>query len=285
MNFTKMQGAGNDFIMIETSDVQRDWPAVAIAMCERHYGVGADSLILILPSDKADFKMRTFDADGSEAETCGNGIRCLAKYFFEEGRISENTERIKVEIVAGVRELKLHKQYGKVVSIQAAMGSPTFGAEGIPAKIGSKIVDIMAMMNYSVNVSGIDLQLNLVSMGNPHAVYFSPDPVAEFPLSQLGPKVENLNIFPNRTNFEVARILSREQIEVRTWERGVGETLACGSGSCAVTVAARLYSYIDNKVEIKLLGGTLGVEWDGVGEVLMSGPAEKVFIGEWPEEV
>ena len=285
MNFTKMQGAGNDFIIIETSDVQRDWSAVAIAMCARHYGVGADSLILILPSDKADFKMRTFDADGSEAETCGNGIRCLSKYVFEEKRISENTERIKVETASGVRELKLYKQDGKVINIQAAMGSPTFGADGIPAKIGSKIVDIMAMMSYSVNVSGIDLHLNLVSMGNPHAVYFSPDPVAEFPLSQLGPKVENLDIFPNRTNFEVARILSREQIEVRTWERGVGETLACGSGSCAVTVAARLYNYIDKKVDIKLLGGTLGVEWDGVGEVLMSGPAEKVFIGECPEEV
>ena len=287
MNFTKMQGAGNDFVMVETSDAQRDWTSVAKAMCERHYGIGADSLILILPSDKADFKMRTFDADGSEAETCGNGIRCLAKYVFDEGRISEDTERIKVEIVAGVRELKLDKQDGRVISVQAAMGRPAFGAEDIPVKIkpGDRVVDIKSMMSYSVTINGTDLLLNLVSMGNPHAVCFPGGPMADFPLSQLGPKVENLDIFPNRTNFEVARILGRQQIEVRTWERGVGETLACGSGACAVAVAAQLYSYIDKKVDIKLLGGTLRVEWDGAGEVLMSGPAEKVFTGEWPEGV
>ncbi len=143
----------------------------------------------------------------------------------------------------------------------------------------------MPLMGYPVNVNGLDLHLNLISMGNPHAVYFSSDPVAEFPLSQLGPLVENLSIFPNRTNFEVARVLGRKEIEVRTWERGVGETQACGSGACAVTVAAHLYSYIDDKVDIKLPGGTLRVEWDGDGEVLMSGPAEKVFTGEWPEGV
>ena len=136
---------------------------------------------------------------------------------------------------------------------------------------------------YSVTVYGTDLLLNLVSMGNPHAVYFSNQPVTDIPLSQLGPKVEHLAIFPNRTNFEVARVVSRQQIEVRVWERGAGETLACGSGACAVTVAAQLYGYVDSKVNLKLPGGTLQMDWDGTGEVLMTGPAETVFTGEWPE--
>jgi len=139
------------------------------------------------------------------------------------------------------------------------------------------------MLSYPVTVNGIDLLLNFVSMGNPHAVFFQQSPVADFPLTQLGPKVEHLSIFPRRTNFEVARIINRKQIEVRVWERGAGETLACGSGACAVAVAAQLYGYADKKVDIKLLGGTLQIEWDGAGEVLMSGPAERVFTGEWPE--
>jgi len=139
------------------------------------------------------------------------------------------------------------------------------------------------MMSYPVNIDGMELLLNLVSMGNPHAVYFQDNPVVDFPLVQVGPKVENLAMFPRRTNFEVARVINRREIEVRTWERGAGETLACGSGACAVAVAAQLRGYVDNKVNIKLLGGTLKLEWDGAGEVSMTGPAETVFHGEWPD--
>ncbi len=288
MNFTKMQGTGNDFILVETSDMQRDWSPVARAMCDRHFGVGGDGLILVLPSDKADFRMRVFDADGSEAEACGNGIRCLAKYVFEREPISTETDRISVETVAGIRELKLSKREGKLINVRAGMGKPKFGVADIPVVIESgrdNTVDIKSILSYPVSVDGTDLLLNFVSMGNPHAVYFSPHPVADFPLSQLGPKVEHLDIFPNRVNFEVARVVSRQQIEVRVWERGVGETLACGSGACAVGVAAQLRGYTDNKVDINLMGGILQVEWDGTGEVLLSGPAEKVFSGEWPDEV
>jgi len=288
MNFTKMQGAGNDFILVETSDMQRDWSPVARAMCDRHFGVGGDGLILVLPSDKADFRMRVFDADGSEAEACGNGIRCLAKYVFEREPISTETDRISVETVAGIRELKLSKREGKLINVRAGMGKPKFGAADIPVVIESgrdNTVDIKSILSYPVSVDGTDLLLNFVSMGNPHAVYFSPHPVADFPLSRLGPKVEHLDIFPNRVNFEVARVVSRQQKEVRVWARGVGETLACGSGACAVGVAAQLRGYTDNKVDINLLGGILQVEWDGTGEVLLSGPAEKVFSGEWPDEV
>lgn len=286
MNFTKLQGAGNDFVLVETSDMQRDWSPVAVAMCDRHFGIGADGLLLLLSSETADLQMRVFDPDGSEAEACGNGLRCLAKYALEKGLIGAGTDQVLVETVAGVRKVKLYQEGAKLVRIQAGMGKPRFRAKDIPVVIrGSKgnIVDIKSMLGYPVTVDGTNLLLNLVSMGNPHAVYFWQQPVSDFPLSRLGPKVEHLAIFPNRVNFEVARVVSRQQIEARVWERGVGETLACGSGACAITVAAQLYGYIDNKVNVKLPGGILGVEWDRRGEVFLSGPAEIVFSGEWSD--
>ena len=286
MNFTKMQGAGNDFILVETGDARRHWSTVAIAMCDRHFGIGSDGLILVLPSDEADFQMRMFDPDGSEAEACGNGIRCLAKYVFENRLIGVSTDQILVETIAGVRKVKLYKREDKLVKIQAGMGKPKFGADDIPVVLRQgrdSTVDIKSMLGYPVSIDGADLLLNLVSIGNPHAVHFSPHPVADFPLSRLGPKIEKLTIFPNRVNFEVARVLSPQEIEVRVWERGAGETLACGSGACAVAVAAQLYGYIDNNADIKLPGGILQVKWDDTGEVLLSGPAEKIFSGEWPD--
>ena len=288
MNFTKMQGAGNDFVIIETGEMNRDWSSLAAAMCDRHFGIGADSLILIMPSGKADFQMRVFDADGSEAEACGNGIRCLARYVFDRGLVGTGTDKINVETIAGIREIKLAKEDGRVVKIKAGMGKPEFSAGDIPVAVGSgreDIVYIKSMPGCPVSVDGKGMTLNCLSMGNPHAVYFSEQPVSDFPLSQIGPKVEYLSIFPNRVNFEVARVLNRRQIEVRVWERGVGETLACGSGACAVAVAAQLYGYVGRMVDIKLPGGVLQVEWDGNGEVLLSGPAEEVFHGEWLEEV
>jgi len=284
MRFTKLQGTGNDFILVETSDEGLDWSKLAVAMCDRHFGIGSDGLLLLLPSHSADFRMRMFDPDGSEAEACGNGIRCLARYAYDNGMIPASADRISVETIAGVRKLRLYQEDGKLISIQAGMGEPAFKAEEIPVKIEQgreRIVYIKNMISYPVNIAGIDLLLNLVSMGNPHAVYFQDDPVADFPLSQVGPKVEHLAIFPRRANFEVARVLNRREIEVRTWERGVGETLACGSGACAVAAAAQLRGYVDNKVNIKLLGGALQLEWDGAGEVLMTGPAATVFHGEW----
>ncbi len=288
MNFTKLHGAGNDYVLIEAGNRQQDWPRLAIEVCDRHYGIGADSLLVLLPSDKAEFGMRIFDADGSEAEACGNGIRCLTRYVFERGLIPARTNRISVETIAGVRNLKLSRKENQLIGIQAGMGKPEFGADNIPVSIKQgegKVVDIKSMLSYSVIIDGIEVNLNLVSMGNPHAVYFWDRPVDEFPLPQIGPKVEKLAIFPNRTNFEVARVINRRQVELRTWERGVGETLACGSGACAVTVAAQLYGYVDSKVEVKVKGGVLQVEWDGYGEVQLEGPAKIVFTGEWPERV
>jgi len=286
MNFTKVQGAGNDFILVEAGGVNRDWSQIAVAMCDRHLGVGADGLLVLLPSKVADFQIRMFNPDGSGPEACGNGLRCLVKYALEKGLIRAATHQMLVETISGIRKIELHGIGSQVASIKVGMGEPKFGASDIPVVIeqGKDLVDIKSMLSYPVTIDDTNLLLNLVSMGNPHAVYFWQHPVSDFPLSQLGPKVERLSIFPDRVNFEVARVVSRKQIEARVWERGVGETLACGSGACAIAVAARLYGYIDNKVDIKLPGGILGVEWDGVGEVFLSGPAEIVFSGEWSDE-
>ena len=285
MKFTKMQGAGNDFILVEAGKARRNWPKLAIAMCDRHFGVGADGLLVVFSSGVADLQMRIFNADGSEAKACGNGLRCLIRYALDEGLVARKAQEISVETISGVRKAKLQMVKGNV-TIQVGMGEPKFGAEDIPVTIkpGRNVVDIKPIMNYPVIVDGKTLLLDLVSMGSPHAVYFWQHPVSDFPLSQLGPKVEHLSTFPDRVNFEVARVLSRNEIEARVWERGVGETLACGSGACAIAVFAQLHSYIGNKVDIKLPGGILVIEWDGKGEVFLSGPAKIVFKGEWSDE-
>ncbi len=286
MEFTKMQGAGNDFILVETNGIQRDWSQVAVAMCDRHYGIGADGLLLLLTSDVGDFGMRIFNADGSESDVCGNGLRCLVKYFADRNSASSGAQEISVETAAGLRRAQVHKVAGKVTKVRIGMGKPKLGEKDIPVEIepGERnIVDIKSIITYPITVDGRKLHLSLVSMGNPHAVYFCHQPISDFPLSQLGPKVEQDKRFPARINFEAVWVLNREQIEARVWERGVGETLACGSGACAIAVAARLLGHIDNKVNIKLPGGMLEVEWDGVGEVFLSGPAKTVFTGEWPD--
>jgi len=284
MKFTKLQAVGNDFILIEADGGSQDWSPLAIAMCDRHFGIGADGLLLLLPSDTADFQMRVFNPDGSETEACGNGLMCLAEYVVDKGLLAGKFEKageISVETMAGIRGIKFHKTIDKLTRIQVGMGAPKFGAEDIPVVAGQGAVDIKSMLSYHITVAGKELLLNFVSTGNPHAIYFGQRSVSDFPLSQLGPEIERHKMFPNRTNFEVANVISRQQIEARVWERGVGETLACGSGACAVAVAAQRHGYIDNKVDIKLPGGILGVEWDGVGEVFLSGAAEIVFSGEW----
>lgn len=286
LKFTKLQAAGNDFVLVETSDIQRNWSPLAMAICDRHFGVGADGLLLLLPSDRADFGMRIFNPDGSEAEACGNGLTCLAKYVVNRGLADIRAQEISVETIAGIRKARINRAKGKLAKIQVSMGTPKLGAKDIPVVIeeGARgLVDIKSMLSYPVIIANRELLLNFVSIGNPHAVYFCQHPVSDFPLSQIGPKVEHLTIFPNRINFEVANVVNRQRIEARVWERGAGETLACGSGACAVAVAAQLRGYSGNKVDVKLPGGILEVEWGGVGEIFLSAPAEIVFNGEWPE--
>lgn len=281
-----MHGAANDFVMVDGRNMKRDWSKLAIAVCDRHLGIGADSLIILVPSKKADFGMRTFDTDGSEAETCGNGIRCLARYVLEKGLVKPDIEEITIETVATVNRVKLERKGGRVVKFWANMGKPRLTAEKIPVNLKAgrgEFADVKSMISYKDKINGMELTLNLVSMGNPHAVYFSNEPVAEFPLNKIGPLVENLPIFPNRVNFEVVRVLDNRHIEARVWERGVGETLACGSGACAITVASKLCGYTESKVDIKLPGGVLNAEWNGNGEVVLGGPAVVVYEGKWPD--
>ncbi len=293
LKFTKLQGAGNDFVLVETAGKERDWPVLAQAMCQRHFGIGADGLLLLAPSNKADFRMRVFNPDGSEAEACGNGLRCFVRYIIESGLCRQGMGEMAIETMAGIRRARLIQECAGKTKIQVGMGKPQFAAEAIPVNLepsgAGKLYIIYKdaqglISDYHLAKEGRELKLCFVSMGNPHAIFFQEKPVAQFPLLQIGPGVENDGIFPRRTNFEVARITGHNSIDVRVWERGAGETLACGSGACAVAVAARLLGYTtEGPVSVNLPGGTLEIEWDGNGEVYLSGPAEAVFTGEWPE--
>ena len=286
MRFTKMQGAGNDFVLVKTNNRQRDWSTLAIAVCDRNYGIGADGLVLLMPSSVADLRMRIFNADGSEADACGNGLRCLVKYYLGEEKASSKSQNITIETMAGIRPADISIIGANSPRIRIGMGKPELGTGDINTKIQpdeGKVIETTPLLTYAINVGNTEITLNPISVGNPHAVYFIQEPVSDFPLSQLGPLVEEHRLFPKKVNFEVVRILDRQNIEARVWERGVGETLACGSGACAVAVAARQHDYTDNTASIKLPGGTLETEWDGHGEVFLSGPAESVFSGEWPD--
>jgi diaminopimelate epimerase len=286
IKFTKLQSAGNDFVLVEATDKVSEWSRFARAICRRNYGVGADGLLLLVPSQNANFGMRVLNTDGSEAEACGNGLRCLVRYIIDRGLIDARASEITVETIAGIRKARLITQEGKINKIQVGMGKPEFEAAKIPVAVEpgkGRMVNIMFISGYPLTIYDRELMLSFVSMGNPHAIYFQKQPVSGFPLSQIGPEAEQHRLFPRRVNFEVARVINRNQIDVRVWERGVGETLACGSGACAVAVAAQVLGYADRAVAISLPGGMLEVEWDGKGEVLLSGPAEIVFTGEWPE--
>jgi diaminopimelate epimerase len=288
MKFSKLQATGNDFILVDAvaERIRVDWGRLARAMCDRHFGIGADGLILVRNSTIADLKMRLFNSDGSEAEVSGNGLRCFAKYAIEKGLADKMSLRagqsnyylLAIETLSGVRKVKAHMLGNKIERAEVNMGLPRFQPEQIPVKVE---VDIIPILDYPLAINRKKLTLAFVSMGNPHAVSFLSRPVADFPLAEIGPKVESHPMFPQKTNFEVARVLSRRKIEARVWERGVGETLACGSGACAIAAAAQLSDYVDKQVDIMLDGGTLTVSWDRAGEVLLTGPVEEVFNGEW----
>ena len=283
MKFVKMQGAGNDFIVVEADAAPYDWTSLAISVCDRHYGIGADGLLLLAPSTVADFRMRIFNSDGSEAEACGNGTRCIVRYFVDRNPGNAHNREISVETMAGIRKARVHNT-AQLTKVKVNMGKPGFGEKEIPVllKQCDRVNARKPMINCSVQVDRRKLSLSLVSMGNPHAVYFTDKPVADFPLTRIGPKIEHHQMFPEGTNFEVAHVVNRRQIEARVWERGAGETLACGTGACAIAVAARLNGYIDDDVAVKLPGGTLEIEWAGSSDVFLSGPAETIFTGEWP---
>lgn len=288
MNFAKLQATGNDFVVIDARNLRRNWPDLARKMCHRHLGIGADGLILILPSKVAELKMRMFNPDGSEAHMCGNGLRCLAKYAFERRLVRERV--FTVETLAGIRMLKVTLLQDKVKKVKVSMGTPAFAAENIPVAIdvqkpsdkNDDKVDITPILDYPLKLGNTLLPVSLISMGNPHAVTFLNQPLDSYPLNEIGPKVEHHPLFPQRTNFEIARVVNEKTIEVRVWERGAGETLSCGSGACAVAVLASYKGLVrGKKVDIILRGGRLSVSRNSRGEVFLEGPVEEVFVGTW----
>ena len=285
MKFTKMHGAGNDYIFIDARTIDADWTALARSMSDRHFGIGGDGIILVLPSDTADLKMRMFNADGSEGEMCGNGIRCFTKLAIERGIAEKGVSRLSVETLAGVRTVVPVLEGDRVVRATVAMGMPRLEPDEVPVSLDSARGERVgkAVVNYPVEVGSTDLKLSFVSMGNPHAVAFVEQPVGGFPLHLIGPQMERLAMFPRRVNFEVANLEGDGRIRARVWERGSGETMACGTGACAVAVAARLLGLSDGDLDITLPGGTLKISWDGEGEVYLEGDAVEVFEGEWKE--
>ena len=278
MKFTKMQGLGNDYVYVNClKEKIADPPELARKISDRHFGVGSDGLIMINPSDKADFEMEMYNADGSRAEMCGNGIRCVAKYVYDYG-LTDKTY-ISVETLAGIKYLDLTVENGKVSLVKVDMGQPILEPEKIPvASKGSRVVDEPLL------VDGKEYRMTCVSMGNPHAVIFVDEDVKNLPLEKIGPSFENHICFPKRVNTEFVRVIDRHTAEMRVWERGSGETLACGTGTCAVAVACVLNGLTEDAITVHLLGGDLYIEWDREkNTVYMTGPAEVVFDGEWPE--
>ncbi len=275
MKFTKMQGAGNDYVYVNGFVEKIEDPAkLAIAISDRHFGIGSDGLVLILPSETCDFRMRMFNSDGSESEMCGNATRCIGKFVYDKG-LTDKTE-LTLETLAGVKHLTLNLEDGKVNSVRVDMGEPILTPKQIPINL-----DETSVINYPIALESRKVNITAVSMGNPHAVIFM-DSLEELDIQKSGPKVEHHPLFPRRTNTEFAQIISPSHIKMRVWERGAGETLACGTGACATAVAAVLNDKTERKVTLELLGGNLEIEWSEVdNHVYMTGPAVTVFEGEY----
>ena len=293
MRFMKMHGTGNDFVVVadgapssaSAEGSAPDWSAAAARLCDRHFGIGSDGVLLVLPSGVAAFRMQMFNPDGSESEMCGNGIRCVTKYAVETGLAAAAADGpsgtgIRIETRAGIKTVwPVLGPGGSVHEVRVDMEPPELSPRRVPVAVGND--GDGPVLDHGVAIDGAELALSFVSMGNPHAVAFLDDPVDDFPLDRTGPKVEHDRLFPNRANFEVANVLARDRLRVRVWERGAGLTMACGTGACAVMVAARLKGLVGDSATVELPGGNLFLEWDGAGPVYMTGPVETVFEGEW----
>ena len=273
MKFTKMQGLGNDYVYVNCFQEKIENPSeVAVKVSNRNFGIGSDGLIMINPSKVADFEMEMYNADGSRGEMCGNGIRCVGKYVYDYG-LTDKTS-ISVETLGGIKYLDLTVEDGKVTFVRVDMGSPELVPANIPIVAeGDTVIDA------PIVVDGSEYRMTGVSMGNPHTVVYLDD-VQGLEIEKIGPKFENHERFPKRINTEFARVIDRSTVEMRVWERGSGETLACGTGACAVAVASILNGLTENNVTVKLLGGDLQIEWDrDANKVFMTGPASVSFEG------
>lgn len=271
MEFTKMHGLGNDFIVINNlQNYDFDWPTIAIKLCDRNRGIGADGIMLVNKGEKADYKMVLYNSDGSLAKMCGNGIRCFAKYLYDKGLINEL--EFTVDTDSGLKKLSLTIEEREVVSVVVDMGQPIMDPKSIPLKLTGN-------RNQKIEVLGREFLFTSISMGNPHTVIFIEEELESFPLNKVGPHIEKHPFFPEQTNVEFVKVNSNEMLQMRVWERGVGETQACGTGACATFVAAVLEGKIHSKTgNVGLLGGVLKITWDG--NVFMEGPAVTVFEGQ-----
>lgn len=275
MKFTKMHGIGNDFIVVNTLQEnlpEERLPEISRRLNDRKFGIGGDGLILIAPSRVADFRMRMFNPDGSESEMCGNGIRCFARYVYD--RQLTGSTQIKIETLAGVKIVRLLLQGGKVSAVRVDMGAPRLLRSEIPMR-GE---DNTRVIREPLKIEGQKFEITAVSMGNPHVIIFE-DNLENFPVAKWGPLIENHRSFPERTNVHFVKVCSPNEVVIRTWERGAGETLACGTGACATVVACVLNNRTGRLVETHLPGGDLRIEWTGDNRVVMTGPAEEVFEG------
>ena len=283
MHFTKMQGAGNDYIYVDcfAEPIPRNVSGLARRMSDRRFGVGADGLILICPTDRADAEMRMYNADGTPSEMCGNGIRCVAKYVYDHGIVRR--DRLAIESGGRRYDLELFVRHGEVESVRVDMGEPILTPERIPTTLRSPDGPDRPIVDMSITVAGREFAVTAVSMGNPHCVTFV-DELTDDWILDIGPKLEVDPRFPNRVNCEFVQALDRGEVRQRTWERGSGETLACGTGACAVCVAGVLTRRSDRKILNHLLGGDLEIEWrEADNRVFMTGPAVEVFNGDWKE--
>lgn len=274
MKFTKMQGLGNDYVYVNGAVEQIDNPSeLAIKISDRHFGVGSDGLICINPSTVADFEMAMYNADGSRGEMCGNGMRCVGKYVYDYG-LTDKTQ-ISVETLSGIKYLDLTLEQGKVKTIRVDMGSPILEPSLIPV-----VAEGDTCINQGLIVDGETYHMTSVSMGNPHTVIFMNE-IADLDLEKMGPSFEYHERFPKRVNTEFVKVIDQTNVEMRVWERGSGETLACGTGACAVAVASILNGHVKDKCTVHLLGGPLDIEWNReTNTIFMTGPAEVVFDGE-----
>ncbi|SFD62044.1 diaminopimelate epimerase [Paenibacillus catalpae] len=276
MKFTKMNGLGNDFIVVAgEQQLPGNVAELAINLCNRFFGIGADGLVYILPSEVADFRMRIINSDGSEAEQCGNAIRCVAKYVYDNGLTDK--EEIKIETLgAGAQTVQLHVADGKVQTVRVDMGEPILNGLQVPTT-----VDAERVIEHPIEVDGREFRFTAVSMGNPHCVIYVDD-AANFDLATWGPKLETHPMFPRKINVEFVTVKSREHTEMRVWERGAGPTLACGTGACATVVSSVLNGFTDRTAVVSLKGGDLTIEWNEAdNHVYMTGPAAEAFRGEW----
>lgn len=274
MEFTKMHGLGNDFVVVYgEQELPSNASERAVKVCNRFFGIGADGLVYILPSTKADFMMRIMNSDGSEAEQCGNAIRCVAKYVYDHGHIDR--EEITIETIgAGVQQVRLTLQDGQVSSVRVDMGEPVLDGLSVPT-----LIDLHPVVNHPIEVDGREFRFSAVSMGNPHCVIYVDDAI-NFDLGVWGPKLEVHPLFPRKINVEFATVNSRGQVDMRVWERGAGPTLACGTGACATLVSSVLNGLTDRSATISLKGGDLFIEWEeSDNHVYMTGPAEVVYAG------